>query len=333
MSEDLAPPTRHRRWFLIGFLLVAAILALGLWLSSRTIAPPLQGEVEATEVNVASRISGSAGRPAADEGDRVSAGELLLTLEAPAVDALTQQSNASLETALALQQAAANGVRPEDLASLQAVASAAQAQAGLARVSARRADNLYAEGVIAAQRRDEARALAVSTAAQARAADLQYRKAVAGARAETRRAADAQVAFADGATKVTAALSADRQLRAPISGEIAKRLVEQGEVVAPAIPLFQIVDVDHPWVRLAVAESRMAGLAKGKVLVGEIPALNRKGIRFVVRSIAVQGDFATRKATRQSSGFDERGFELKLEPERPVAGLRPGMSVLFDPSQ
>ena len=306
---------------------------MGLWLSSRPVAAPLQGEVDAREVNVASRISGSAGQPAANEGDRVAAGQLLLTLEAPGVDALTQQSNAALETALAIQQAAKSGVRPEDIASLQAVANAAHAQARLAATSARRADNLYAEGVIAAQRRDEARALATSSAANASAADLQYRKAVAGAREEMRRAADAQVALTRGGTTATSALSKDREIRAPIAGEIGKRLVEQGEVVAPAIPLFQIVDVDHPWVRLAVGESHMKGLGKGAVLSGDIPALGLDDIRFVVRSIAVQGDFATRKATRQSSGFDERGFELKLEPERPVKGLRPGMSVLFDNPQ
>lgn len=329
MSEETAPPPDRRRWWLLGFAIIAAFLAIGLWLSSRPSSPPLQGEVEAREVNVASKVAGSAGVPTVDEGDRVAAGQLLLTIEAATVDALNQQSNAALETALALQQATANGSRPEDIASLQAVASAAHAQANLAAVSAKRANNLYAEGVIAAQRRDEARALAASTAAQARAADLQYRKAVAGARAETRRAADAQVAFAAGGKDATSALSANREIRAPIGGEIGKRLIEPGEVVAPAIPLFQIIDVDHPWVRLAVGESQMHGLGKGTVLIGDVPALDRKGVRFVVRSVAVQGDFATRKATRQSSGFDERGFELKIEPERPVKGLRPGMSVLF----
>ncbi len=330
MTDETAVSPERRRWFLIGFAIIAAILAIGLWLSSRPARTPLQGEVEATEVNVASRIAGSAGMPAVEEGDRVTIGQLLLTLDVPAVDALTQQSNAALETALALQQAANTGVRPEDLASLQAVATSADAQARLASISARRADNLYAEGVIAAQRRDEARALSTSAAAQARAARLQYQKAVSGTRAETRRAADAQVALAGGGNKATAALSADREIRSPVAGEVAKRLVEPGEVIAPAIPLFQIVDIDHPWVRLAVSETQMAGLEKGKVLVGDIPALRRSAVRFVVRSVAVQGDFATKKATRQSSGFDERGFELKLSPEKPIDGLRPGMSVLFD---
>ncbi|WP_284275048.1 biotin/lipoyl-binding protein, partial [Sphingomonas astaxanthinifaciens] len=158
MSETvLAQDPGRRRWWLVGFLVVAALLALGLWLSSRPSNPPLQGEVEAQEVNVASRIGGRAGDIAVKEGDRVSAGQLLLTIEAPAVDAVTQQSEAALATARALQDATRSGTRPEDIAALQAVASAARAQANLGAVSARRAENLYAEGVIAAQRRDEAR--------------------------------------------------------------------------------------------------------------------------------------------------------------------------------
>ncbi|WP_284275493.1 efflux RND transporter periplasmic adaptor subunit, partial [Sphingomonas astaxanthinifaciens] len=171
--------------------------------------------------------------------------------------------------------------------------------------------------------------LAASSAASARAADAQVQKAIAGAREEARRAADAQVDFAGGGRTATTALAKDREIRAPVSGELAKRLVEPGEVVAPALPLFQIVDVDRPWVRLAIGESQMAAFRKGAVLTGDIPALGQKGVRFVVRSVAVQGEFATRKATRQSSGFDERGFEIRLEPERPVKQLRPGMSVLF----
>ncbi|WP_037502459.1 HlyD family secretion protein [Sphingomonas jaspsi] len=330
MSEEVAAATGQRRWLWVVVAAVAALLAVGLWLSSRPSTPRLQGEVEAREVNVASRIAGTAGQPTVKEGDRVAAGQLLLTLTAPAVDALQQQTNATLETARAIEQAANSGVRPEDIASLSAISKSADAQARLAAVSARRADNLYAEGVIAAQRRDEARALAASTAAQATAARLQYQKAAAGARDETRRAAAAQVEFAGGGTKLSAAMQADREIRAPVAGEIAKALIEPGEVVAPAIPLFQIVDVDRPWVRLSVGESDMTALRQGSTINGSIPALGLDGVPFMVKSIAAQGEYATRKATRQSSGFDERSFELKLEPARPVKGLRPGMSVLFD---
>ncbi|WP_265562207.1 HlyD family secretion protein [Sphingomicrobium arenosum] len=328
-SLSLSPGKRRLAIAIFGA--IALLLALGLWLAGRPSEPPLQGEVEVREVNVAAKIAGTAGAPRVEEGDEVAKGELLLTIEAPLVGAAQQQSEALLETAQALQSIAEEGVRPEDIASLRAVAEAADAQAQLARVSARRAETLYADGVIAAQRRDEARAFATSTAANARAANLQYRKAVEGARTQTRRAADAQVALASGGRQATDVLGRDQQIAAPIAGQVARRLVEEGEVIAPAIPLFQIVDLDHPWVRLSVRESRLPGLRRGSVLEGDIPALGLEGVGFRVTKVSALGEFATSRATRQSSGYDERSFELHLEPVEKVDGLRPGMSVLFDP--
>ena len=152
-----------------------------------------------------------------------------------------------------------------------------------------------------------------------------------GAREETRRAAEAQVALAGGGQTASAALVRDRELRSPIAGEIARRLIEEGEVVTPAIPLFQVVDIDHPWVRLSVRESRLPRFAKGRRIAGSIPALGLDDVAFRVTEVGALGEFATTRATRQSSGYDERTFEVKLSPARPIEGLRPGMSVLFDP--
>ena len=45
---------------------------------------------------------------------------------------------------------------------------------------------------------------------------------------------------------------------------------------------------------------------------------------------APAGEFATWRATRQSSGFDVKSFEVRALPSRPIDGLRPGMTVLFD---
>ena len=80
---------------------------------------------------------------------------------------------------------------------------------------------------------------------------------------------------------------------------------------------------------LNVQESQYAGMTKGKVLIGRVPALDRS-IRFRIQHISPQGSFATWRATRQSSGYDVRAFEVKLVPVDRVPQLRPGMSVLFD---
>ncbi|RZJ86871.1 MAG: HlyD family secretion protein, partial [Brevundimonas sp.] len=51
---------------------------------------------------------------------------------------------------------------------------------------------------------------------------------------------------------------------------------------------------------------------------------------FRVTAISPQGEFATWRSTRQSSGYDVRSFQVKARPVQPIQGLRPGMSVLFD---
>ena len=106
--------------------------------------------------------------------------------------------------------------------------------------------------------------------------------------------------------------------------------VQQGEIVGPLTPVFQVVDLAHVWVRLAVREDDYKGMAKGRTLKGEVPALGKQDVAFTVTAIAPMGEFATWRATQQSSGFDVRTFELHLTPASPVEGLRPGMSVLFD---
>ena len=68
----------------------------------------------------------------------------------------------------------------------------------------------------------------------------------------------------------------------------------------------------------------------GRTFTGFIPALGDREASFEVTFIEPAGDFATWRATRQSSGFDIRSFEIWLEPTAPIDGLRPGMSVLFD---
>ncbi|MEE3154143.1 MAG: efflux RND transporter periplasmic adaptor subunit, partial [Pseudomonadota bacterium] len=187
----------------------------------------------------------------------------------------------------------------------------------------------YAEGVVAAQRRDEAVAARDSSARTAEAARLQYQKALAGARRQTRAAADAQVRIAQAGAQTAEAMESETRLVSPIAGEVARKLVQPGEVVSPVIPAYQVIDIDHPWVSLNLREDQYRGLAMDTVLRGHIPALDRDA-DFRVYFISPRGDFATWRATREASGYDVRTFEVRLRPAERIAELRPGMSVLFD---
>jgi HlyD family secretion protein len=224
---------------------------------------------------------------------------------------------------------AQNGPRSQDIAASHAAWMAAAAAANLAQVSSRRADALLAEGVIAAQRRDEAHAARDASARQAEAARQEYNKALAGTRSEEKAAAAAQVRVAQAGLNTARSISnRETQLVSPIAGEISHKLVEPGEVVGPSIPAYQVVEIDHPWVSINVREDQYRGIRMGRQLVGKVPALGVSD-RFQVYFVNPQGDFATWRATRESRGYDVRAFEVRLRPVRPIRGLRPGMSVLF----
>ncbi|AGH48216.1 multidrug resistance efflux pump [Sphingomonas sp. MM-1] len=328
-AEPAEVPPRDRRLLVAALLIVALALAVGLWFASRPAPPQLQGMVDADQVNVATKALARVEKLIAEEGQTVKAGALLATLTSPEIDAGRRQAEGALASARALEAMANEGNRAEDVRALRSVWQSAQAAAGLAAVTARRADNLFAEGVIAAQRRDEAHAARDASAAQAEAARQQYLKAASGTRAEEKDVARAQVEVAAAGVSTAEALQAETKLIAPIGGEISKKLAEAGEIVGPAVPIYQIIDTAHPWVAVNVRENDYKGIAPGLEMRGDIPALKLKGVPFTVYHIDPQGDFATWRATRQSSGFDIRSFEVKLRPTRPVAGLRPGMSVLF----
>ena len=329
-TEAPSETKRRANWLLFALPVLAVLALVGIWYSSRPAPVPLQGTVEATEVNVATKILARVEAVAVAEGAQVGAGQQLATLSSPGIDALVSQSEANLDSARALDAIANQGARPEDIASLQGIAASTRAAANLASVTAVRMNRLYAQGVISAQRRDEAVAADAAARANAAAADAQYRKAVAGTRGETRAVSDAQAVAAEARNRAARRIAVDTTVTSPIAGEVGRRLVEPGEVVAPGVPLFQIVDVAHPRVTLRISEKDYAGMAQGRMLTGTVPALGNRAVRLRVTAISAQAGFTSEKATRQSAGFDARSFEIRLEPTERVVGLRPGMSVLFD---
>jgi len=329
--DDEAPaPTRRRPVGLIAALVVAALLALGLWLAYRPAPDQIQGMVDARELRITSKVTGRIATFHVEEGQAVKAGQLLYTLDSPEVAAKSEQAGGALAAAQAVESKADEGARPEDIRAAEAQWRRAQAAADLAQTTSARTQRLYQQGVIAGQKADEARTNAIAAAEQAKAARAQYDLALAGARQQDKAAASGQVQQARGAMAEVKAAADETRVFAPADGEVGKRLAQSGELVPQGFPVFMLTDTAHPWVTLNVREDQLHGLARGKEIGGTIPALGGKQARFRVTYSAPAGDFATWRATRQSSGFDIKSFEVRAVPVAPVDGLRPGMTVLFD---
>lgn len=332
MSDTLSAtnpaPAGKRRGRLL--LLAALVLvALGLWLAFRAPAAQIQGMVDADNLNVSAKVTARVAKLLVREGDRVEAGQPLFELDSPEVAAKQQQAAGALEAASAVASKAEEGARSEDIRAAEANWKRAVAGAELAQATFRRVDNLFGEGVVTRQKRDEAQAQARNASELANAARAQYDMALAGARAQDRQAAQAQVHQARGAVAEVDAARAETVGRAPQAGEVSKRLFDVGELVPAGYPVFTLVDIANPWVSMNLREDQLRGLKPGSRVQGTLPALEGRKVEFEVYFISPAGEYATWRSTRQSSGYDVRSFEVRVRPVAPVADLRPGMSVLF----
>ena len=288
----------------------------------------IQGRVEGETVNISTKLPSRVAAIYVKEGQAVRAGEPLVQLISPEIDAKKQQAAAMLQSALAFQSSTDRGTRQENVDTLYANWQSAKAQATLAEESYRRGEYLYQEGVISRQRRDEMRAAKQSSAQIAQAAQQQYLKAQRGRTDELKSSADAQVQIARAAVAEADALDAETMLYAPIDGTVSKIYIQSSELVMPAVPVMSLLD-NHPTITISVQENQYSHVHALPKLTGFIPALN-KTADFKIVHTEDEGEFATIKNTRQTGGYDIHSFKTKLEPITPIEGLKVGMSVIFD---
>jgi len=311
-------------------LAVAAFLLYGLYLANRSVNAPLQGQIDARYVDVSAKILGRVAKLEVREGDAVRAGAALLVLDSPEVKDKVSQAQAALGAARARQQLLDDGMRREETETTKATWQRAVADAHLAETTFRRINALYKEGLISEQRNDEVETAYHSALEAAAAARAQYDLSVNGFRHEERAAAAATTQGAVAAVDEVESLAADIVLRAQMSAEVDKIILQQGELAAPGFPILTLVNLDDVWAVFNLRENELAGVRIGSVLKGRVPALGGRGVNFEVYYISPKGEYATWRATRQSSGYDIKTFEVRARPREHIEGLRPGMSVLVE---
>lgn len=309
-------------------LAVAGFIGWGLWLAAHPAQPPLQGQAEARTVDVAARIAGRIHSINVKEGDTVKAGAVLATIEIPELTARLGQVTAQSKAAQAKADLVNEGARREQIEAARAQYQSVKAKCELAKKTFARVDALYAEGLVSAQKHDEARAARDNAINGLKAAQSQMEMAETGSREGEKTAAMAQATQAAMGVKEVSSLASESDLVAPRAGEVVRVVMEAGEVSPAGFPIVTLIDRSDSWVVFNIREDQMPGIRVGTKFMADIPAINGKNIPMTVYWMNARADYATWRATRQSSGFDVRTFEVRARPDSPLADLRPGMSVL-----
>ncbi|MGM9842877.1 MAG: HlyD family secretion protein [Muribaculaceae bacterium] len=290
----------------------------------------IQGQVETTDYRISGKVASRVVEFRVQEGDRVKAGDTLVILEAPEISAKLAQAQAAVNAAQAMQKKAENGTRHEQVAQAYEMWQKSRAALDVAEKTYNRINCLFEQGVVAEQKKDEARAQYDAMAATEKAAKAQYDMAVNGARYEDKNAAGAQVRRAEGAVSEIESYIGETVLLAMADGEVTEIFPEVGELVGAGAPIMNISRIDDFWFTFNVREDLLPGLKVGTETDIFLPAYDTT-IRVKITKMKNVGNFAAWKATKALDGFDLKTFEVEAKPIENVnmQGIRCGMSAII----
>ena len=313
---------------------IAVLVAVGLVALAGffLLTPPdevIMGQAEATTIRISGKVPGRIASYRFNEGDQVKAGDTLVFLSTPEVQAKLMQVEAVKAAAEAQHAKAMKGARDQEVTAAYEMGQKAQAGLTIAKKSYDRVRNLYEKGVMSAQKKDEAEANYNAMVATEKAARSQYEMAKEGARKEDKAAAAALVNQASGALAEVESYVEESALVAPIDGEISERFPEVGELVGTGAPIMNIADLTDMWVSFSIREDLLSQVKVGNEVKAFVPALDNQEITLKVYYMKDMGTYAAWKATKTTGQYDAKTFEVRARPVQTVEGLRPGMSVIW----
>lgn len=245
------------RWF------VGVLAALGF---GGPEVPVYNGYLEADYVYVAPLTPGRIVSIAADEGDLVQAGQMLVVLEDSAQVAALQAAVAGVAQAQANLDNLQTGSRAAEIEVIEASLHKAEADRDLAASNAARTESLVRQGQVSAAKRDQDRATLASAEAQVEQLTAQLNVARLPARDAQRLAAEAALQMAEARAEGARIDLADRKLMAPVTGVLDRRFYDAGEVAATGAPVLSIFQPERIKAVFYVPEGERAGFAPGDVL-------------------------------------------------------------------
>ncbi len=320
---------QHNNILLAVLGLIATVIIVGI-IGMFTIGndePTIQGQIEVEEFRVSSKLPGRVLEIRVKEGDFVHAGDTLVILEVPEANAQQKVAEATESAADAMSSLAASGARQETIQSAYQMYQAAQAAADVAKATYERVQRLFDEGVVSAQKRDEAMAAFKATEAQVNAAKSQYEMAKNGLRSQEKLAAKKQAEAAAGAVELISSMIRETVQVAAVDGEVSEIFPKVGELVGLGSPIMNISIMDDVWGTFNIREDQLEGMKVGDTFKAFLPAF-QKEIELKVTNVKDQGSYAAWKATKTNGQYDLKTFEVKAKPTTPFEGLRPGMTLV-----
>ncbi|WP_027545696.1 HlyD family secretion protein [Bradyrhizobium sp. WSM2254] len=318
------PNVRAAAFLAIPLALVAAALIYATRHSELPAA--IVGVVRATEVRVEPEVNGQLASIAVEKGAHVKGGDVVARLSAVELTAQADQARAAFASAVASRNNVYAGIRREQVDSLKAAIAKAGARLDYVQAQLTRTSTLARQSFESQQSLDQAENDVAAARADVAEAQANYDAAVAGPTREERAIADAQVQAAAAAVTVLERRLNKMVLRAPADGTVSVIAAEVGENVRAGQPILMVEAAGKQWLSFNVREDHL-----GRVAMNDTVSVGRHGADGATKALVTElrplGVFATWQAERVIGDHDRNTLRLRLDPEKEVSGLEPGMTV------
>jgi len=311
-------------------IVAAVVVALSVFYLLRPEPLLVQGEADATRLDIAARVDGRVKEIPVERGQNVPANAVLVRIDNPETVAKLEQMKAAMAVAEAQLANVLVGTRAEVIAARKAELERAQAALVLAQKTFDRTNTLTQQGNAPQSRLDQ---MTDSLHESERAVDQAksaYDQAVNGYTKEERAISKTNVEKANADIQSVQSIIDQLVVYAPLASQVYQRNVEPGEYVSPGVPLITLIDLNDVWVHFDLREDLVRSLKVGDRFDVRIPALDDRRVTVEVKLIATKGEYASWRATRATGDFDLRTFSIRAYPVQRIPELRPGMSAYLD---
>ena len=332
MSNTVSQEQKENKALLVALgLVVAACIVLAIigFVFLNKPADIIEGQADATSIRISGKLPGRVADIYVSEGDMVKAGDTLVHIHSSLAEAQLMRAEGMETVARTQDRKVDAGTRVQIINAAADLVTQAEAAVTITKKTYDRLQNLFNEGVVSEQKRDEAKAAYDAAVAGRDAARSQLELAKAGAQKEDKESAAAMVNVAKGGVAEVQSLLEDQYLVAPCDGQIDQIYPEVSELVMLGAPIMNLLKTDDKWVTFNVREDLLNDMPLGGEIEVMIPALDKKKVKAKIYYSRDLGSYATWQATKSTGQWDSKTFEIKARTLEAIPELRPGMTVVY----
>ena len=283
-----------------------------------------QGNIDATNIVVSSKVNGDVLNIYKDEGDKVNKGDTVLIIDPEVYNLRLAEASALMEQAKAKYQLLKKGARKEDLSQSEEAVKQAQINLDLAAKDKERMTNLLKSKSITQKQYDDAVARYQISLAQFNSAKQHLNKLKNFARPEELKQAEANLHRAIANVNLIKKNLRDCYVVSPSKGFIVKKFVEKGETVGAMSSLFKVADLETVELIIYIPETKL-----GKVKLGQTAEITTdtypgKKYKGMVSFISPEAEF-TPKNIQTKEERTKLVFKVKIKVDNPNFELKDGM--------